>query len=185
MLKVSIIYHSETGNTRKMAELIAEGARQVPDVEVTLMSVDNLDRQALEESQVIFFGSPTYYGTMSWQMKRCMDTLPVKVAGKLGAPFASAAWPGGGGYELAEMALIQGMLIRGMLIYTGGVVSGHPPTHFGAVSRQSPEGFDADRCRKLGENVVRKGKELFDGAATHPGGTGSVHAGGRLCSGDR
>ncbi|NMB46403.1 MAG: flavodoxin family protein [Firmicutes bacterium] len=162
MLKMSIIYHSETGNTEKMATLIKEGALQVPGVEVILMEVAKLDRTALEESKVILFGSPTYYGTMSWQMKKCMDTLPVKVEGKLGAPFASAAWPGGGGYELTEMALIQGMLIRGMLVYSGGVVTGRPPTHFGAVSHRAPEGFDADRCRKLGENLARKGRDLFN-----------------------
>lgn len=161
MLKMSIIYHSETGNTKRMAELIKEGALQVGDVEVSLMAVDQLDRKALDESHVILFGTPTYYGTMSWQMKKCMDTLPVKVEGKLGAPFASAAWPGGGGYELAEMALIQGMLIRGMIVYSGGVVMGRPPTHFGAVSHRAPEGFDAHRCRKLGENLALKGKELF------------------------
>lgn len=163
MVYISIVYHSETGNTKRMAELIKEGAEQVAGVEAALMPVDSLDKDYLEKSQVVLFGSPTYYGTMSWQMKKCMDTFPVKVAGKLGAPFASAAWPGGGGYELAEMSLIQGMLIRGMLIYTGGVVSGRPPTHFGAVSRQRPEGFDADRCRKLGENVARKAIELFGG----------------------
>ena len=161
MLRISIVYHSETGNTEKMAELIKEGALQVAGVEVSLMTVDRLDRKALDESQVILFGTPTYYGTMSWQMKKCMDTLPVRVEGKLGAPFASAAWPGGGGYELAEMALIQGMLIRGMVVYSGGVVVGRPPTHFGAVSHKAPAGFDADRCRKLGENLALKGKELF------------------------
>ena len=161
MLRISIVYHSETGNTEKMAELIKEGALQVAGVEVSLMTVDRLDRKALDESQVILFGTPTYYGTMSWQMKKCMDTLPVRVEGKLGAPFASAAWPGGGGYELAEMALIQGMLIRGMMVYSGGVVVGRPPTHFGAVSHKAPAGFDADRCRKLGENLALKGKELF------------------------
>ena len=84
---MSIIYHSETGNTKRMAELIKEGALQAGGVEVHLMPVETLDRQTLEESRVILFGSPTYYGTMSWQMKRCMDTLPVKVEGKLGAPF--------------------------------------------------------------------------------------------------
>ena len=161
MLRISIVYHSETGNTEKMAELIKEGALQVAGVEVSLMTVDRLDRKALDESQVILFGTPTYYGTVSWQMKKCMDTLPVRVGGKLGAPFASAAWPGGGGYELAEMALIQGMLIRGMVVYSGGVVVGRPPTHFGAVSHKAPAGFDADRCRKLGENLALKGKELF------------------------
>lgn len=159
MLKMAIVYHSETGNTRGMAELIAEGAGEL--VQVILMPVDNLKVEALEEAGVILFGSPTYYGTMSWQMKKCIDTLPVKVEGKLAGVFASAAWPGGGGYELTEINMIQGLLVRGMLIYSGGVVTGAPPTHFGAVSQKHPQGFDAERCRKLGANLARKAVELF------------------------
>jgi NAD(P)H dehydrogenase (quinone) len=161
MVRMVIAYHSETGNTRRMAELIAEGAKGL--AEVTLMSVDDVRGPELEAAQVILFGSPTYYGTMSWQMKRCIDTLPARVEGKLAGVFASAAWLGGGGYELAEINMIQGLLIRGMLIYSGGVVTGMPPTHFGAVARQSPEGFDADRCRKLGKNLAQKAEELFGG----------------------
>ncbi|MDD2485700.1 MAG: flavodoxin family protein [bacterium] len=159
MLKMVIIYHSETGNTRNMAELVAEGAGEL--VQVILMPVEDLNEDALREAAVVAFGSPTYYGTMSWQMKKCIDTLPVGMEGKLAGVFASAAWPGGGGYELTEINMIQGLLVRGMLVYSGGVVTGAPPTHFGAVSRKSPEGFDADRCRKLGLNLAKKGIELF------------------------
>lgn len=160
MNKISVIYHSETGNTKKMAELIYEGAiREGCDVKV--MGVDDLDKDYIKDSKAVLFGSPTYYGTMSWRMKKLMDTFPVKLEGKLGAPFASAAWKGGGGYEFTEFTLIAGMLIRGMIIYTGGVVTGMPPTHFGAVSAASPEGFDADRCIKLGKNIACKVNELW------------------------
>ncbi len=158
---MSIVYHSESGNTEKMAELIREGAIGEGDVEVQLIKVDKVEKNLLEGSDIILFGSPTYYGSMSWKMKKCIDTLPAKVEGKLGGVFASAAWPGGGGFELAEINMIQGMLIRGMLIYSGGVVTGQPPTHFGAVSNREPKGFDATRCRKLGKNMAAKGKELF------------------------
>ncbi|MFW6007280.1 MAG: flavodoxin family protein [Bacillota bacterium] len=160
-MDIAVIYHSETGNTKKMAELVAEGAQKISGINSTIMSVDNLDKAVLESARAVLFGSPTYYGTMSWQMKKCIDTFPVKLKGKLGAVFASAAWPGGGGYELSEINMIQGLLIRGMMIYSGGVVSGNPPTHFGAVSQKEPENFDRERCMKLGENVAEKAKELF------------------------
>jgi NAD(P)H dehydrogenase (quinone) len=160
MNKIAIIYHSETGNTRAMAELIAQGA-QNGNCEARTIPVDELDNAFVKEARAVLFGSPTYYGTVSWQMKRLMDTIPVNLTGKLGAPFASAAWRGGGGYEFAEFTLIAGMLIRGMMIYTGGVTTGGPPTHFGAVSAAAPEGFDADRCRKLGLNVAAKVNELW------------------------
>lgn len=160
MKKVAILYHSETGNTKRMAELIAQGVTK-GGCESKLMSVEELDWDYVKDAQAVLFGSPTYYGTTSWQMKKVMDTVPVELAGKLGAPFSSAAWQGGGGYEFTEFTLIAGMLIRGMLIYTGGVVSGMPPTHFGAVSAGSPQGFDAERCQKLGLNIARKVKDLW------------------------
>lgn len=160
MHKIAVLYHSESGNTKAMAELIAKGARKT-GCDAKTMEVNDLDLSYIEESMAVLFGSPTYYGTTSWQMKKLMDTISVKLEGKLGAPFSSAAWQGGGGYELTEMALIAGMLIRGMLIYSGGVSTGHPPTHFGAVSAGSPKGFDAERCIKLGVNIALKVKELW------------------------
>ena len=91
MNKVSIIYHSETGNTRKMAELVAEGVRKT-GCEAMIMAVDGLNVEYIEQSRAVLFGSPTYYGTTSWQMKKLMDTISVNLEGKLGAPFASANW---------------------------------------------------------------------------------------------
>ena len=159
MNKVSIIYHSETGNTRKMAELVAKGVKK-GGCEAMTMSVDAPNTEYIEQSRAVLFGSPTYYGSTSWQMKKLMDTLSVSLAGKLGAPFASANWKGGGGYEFTEFTLIAGMLIRGMIVYTGGT-TGPVPTHFGAVSAKAPEGFDAERCEQLGVNVAKKVQELW------------------------
>ncbi len=159
MNRVSIIYHSETGNTSKMAELVAEGVKKA-GCEAMTMSVDALNTEYIQQSRAVLFGSPTYYGTTSWQMKKLMDTISVNLEGKLGAPFASANWKGGGGYEFTEFTLIAGMLIRGMIIYTGGVTN-PVPTHFGAVSAKAPEGFDAERCEQLGLNVARKVQELW------------------------
>ena len=159
MDKISILYHSETGNTKKMAELLAVGVKKT-GCEAKIMSIDTLDTGFIEQSKAVLFGSPTYYGTMSWQMKKLVDTLPIDLSGKLGAPFSSANWKGGGGYELTELTLIAGMLIRGMIVYTGGVTA-PVPTHFGAVSAKAPEGFDAERCEQLGVNVAKKVQELW------------------------
>jgi NAD(P)H dehydrogenase (quinone) len=160
-VKIAIVYHSESGNTRKMAELVAEGCHKVEDVETALMPVDELDTDFLEAAKAVIFGSPTYEGTCSWQMKQLLDTIPVSLAGKLGGVFASQNWPGGGGADLAEITMIAGMLVRGMLIYSGGITRGAPYLHFGAVSTKAPEGLYAERCVKLGESIAAKGVELF------------------------
>ena len=161
-MKVSIIYHSETGNTQKMAELIREGCLKLPGVEAKCMTIDNVDDSYVLESQALIFGSPTYEGTCSWQMKKYLDTEPKGLSGKLGAVFASQNWPGGGGASFAEMTIIAALLVHGMVVYSGGISVGTPYLHFGAVSRKAPEeNLYRDRCIKLGENITTKALELF------------------------
>ena len=85
--------------------------------------------------------------------------------GKLCGVFASQNWPGGGGASFTEMTMITGMLVRGMLIYSGGISEGKPYLHFGAVSSRAPdEDLYRERCLKLGENIARKAVELFGDA---------------------
>ena len=161
-MKIAIVYHSETGNVRKMAELVREGCLKVAGVEAQCMSVDEVDGGYVEEAGAVILGSPTYWGSCSWQIKRFLDTQATGLGGKLGGVFVSQDWPGGGGASLAEMTMIAGMLVHGMVIYSGGIPEGQPFLHFGAVSRKAPEEeLYRERCVKLGENIAKKARELF------------------------
>lgn len=160
-MKVAIVYHSETGNTEKMAQLVKQGCEKVAGVEARCFPVDAVDAGWLTESRALILGAPTYEGRASWQALRWLDENPGDLAGKLGGVFASQNWPGGGGADLAELTLIAGMLVHGMLVYSGGIAEGAPFLHFGAVSTRAPEGLYAERCAKLGLNIARKAKELF------------------------
>ena len=161
-MDISIIYHSETGNTQKMAHLVEEGCLKVKGIEAKCMSIDNIDEVYVVESAAVIFGSPTYEGTCSWQIKKFLDTGPKGLAGKLGGVFVSQNWPGGGGASFAEMTIIAAMLVHGMIVYSGGISVGTPYLHFGAVSRKAPEeDLYRDRCIKLGENIASKARELF------------------------
>ena len=115
-MKIAVIYHSVSGNTKKQAELVAEGVRSVPGIEVKTISIDNPDNTWIEESSAVIFGSPTYEGSCSWQMKKFFDTPKVNFDGKLAGFFASQNWPGGGGADFAEMTMIAAALVLGMLV---------------------------------------------------------------------
>ena len=161
-MHISIIYHSETGNTKAMAELVRQGCLVVPDVDARCMPIDRVDEDFVAASDAVLFGCPTYEGSCSWQMKRYLDTGPKGLGGKLGAVFASQNWPGGGGASFAEMTLIAALLVHGMLVYAGGIAVGVPYLHFGAVSHRAPDDeFYRSRCLKLGENVAKKAVQLF------------------------
>jgi NAD(P)H dehydrogenase (quinone) len=162
MIKIAILYHSETGNTQQMAELVREGCMRAGGVEARCMPITDVDEAYVEAARAVILGSPTYEGSCTWQIKRYLDTAARGLAGKLGGVFVSQNWPGGGGGSFAEMTMIAGMLVRGMLIYSGGITEGQPYLHFGAVSRRAPEeDLYRERCLKLGENIARKAVELF------------------------
>ncbi|MEA2062412.1 MAG: flavodoxin domain-containing protein [Gemmatimonadota bacterium] len=163
MIKIAIIYHSETGNTERMARMVEEGCSSVPDAEARLMSLESVDEEFLGEAEAVILGCPNYEGSCSWQMKKFLD-IPHPaglLAGRLGGVFVTQNWPGGGGGSFAEMTMIAGMLVRGMLIYAGGIAEGHPPVHFGAVACKTPQGIDRERAVKLGRNIAAKAAELW------------------------
>lgn len=162
MVRIAIVYHSVSGNTRKQAELVAEGVRSISGAEVKVMPIEQPDNEWIEGSAAVIFGSPTYEGACSWQMKRYLDEPGVNFAGKMAGFFATQNWPGGGGADLAEITMIAAALVMGMLVYSGGVAQGYPPIHFGAVSQKEPTtDLDRERAVKLGKNIASMTVKLF------------------------
>lgn len=125
-----------------------------------MMSIEDCDAAFMEESDAVIFGSPTYLGSFSWQMKAFLDKgLKVKLAGKLGAVFATENFIGGGA-DFALLTLIGHLLVKGMLVYSSGVSEGHPYTHFGAVCIKDGDESQKERARLFGERIVKKASEI-------------------------
>lgn len=160
-MKISVIYHSESKNTQKVAELIADGARITDEVEVKCMPIGDVDSDFLNASKAVFFGSPVYCGSYSWQMKKWLDTNKNKIAGKLGAVFATENHIGGGA-DLAELSLIGSLLVYGMVIYSAGASEGDPYTHFGAVCIREGDEKQKERARIFGSRIAKKAVALFE-----------------------
>ena len=89
-MKIAVVYHSASGNTKKQAELVAEGAQSVPGIEVKTISIDNPDISWINESRAVIFGSPTYHRDMAEPMKTFLflakkANLESKLAGAFGS----------------------------------------------------------------------------------------------------
>ena len=160
-MKIAIVYYSKTGNTKKVADLIAEGATKIDKVEVKCMSIEDVDNEFLMEAKTVIFGTPTYAGTFSWQIKQWLDTAKTKLGGKLGAVFATAQFVGGGA-EVAELAMIAELLVKGMLVYSSGAAEGQPFIHYGPVCIQDGDEGQKERARIFGERISKKAVELFN-----------------------
>jgi NAD(P)H dehydrogenase (quinone) len=159
-MNISVIYHSVSGNTQHIAELIAEGARLGGSVVVRSMNIDEVDEAFVTESKAVIIGCPTHRGTLSWQMKKWIGTTKLKLAGKIGGVFATEGYIGGGA-DFAEMELIAQLLVLGLLVYSGGTSGGQPYTHYGAVAIKDGDDAQKERARLFGERVAKKALELF------------------------
>ena len=73
MQKILVLYDSKSGNTAKMAHLVAEGAASIVDVEVRLRHVDEASAADVVWCDGLAVGSPTNMGLISWKMKRFWD----------------------------------------------------------------------------------------------------------------
>ncbi|MCX7661191.1 MAG: flavodoxin domain-containing protein, partial [Candidatus Omnitrophica bacterium] len=91
MAKVLVAYYSSTGNTAKMARFVAEGLEK-ENLEVAVKKLEDIKPKELLEYQGIIIGSPTYYGTMAYQVKKLLDEsveFHGSLEGKVGAAFSS------------------------------------------------------------------------------------------------
>ncbi len=86
---ISIVYYSGSGHTAEMAHAVAKGAASAGDVTVIEHEIAEADIQqgrwmnettlaALDESDAIIFGSPTYMGGISAQLKSFMDATSTR-----------------------------------------------------------------------------------------------------------
>ncbi|HOL67677.1 MAG TPA: flavodoxin domain-containing protein [bacterium] len=154
--KILIVYFSATGNTEKMARLIAEGAGQ-EGVTVECKKVEHTRIEELLDCDGVIIGSPTYYGAMAFQIKKFLDDsvrYHGRLEGKVGAAFTSSANIGGGN-ETTITGILQALLIHGM------VVQGDPEGgHYGAVSIGRPDSRVEKECRRLGKRVAQLVRRL-------------------------
>ncbi len=143
-MKVKIIFYSMYGHIYRMAEAVAEGARDVDGTAVELLQVlELIPDEVLEESgakkahaafahipvakvgdladaDAIIFGTPTRYGNMCAQMRNFLDQTgglwaQNALVGKVGSVFTSSATQHGG-QETTITSFHTTLLHLGMVI---------------------------------------------------------------------
>jgi len=141
MPKVLVVFHSDTGNTRRAAELVAEGAGGTEGVDVELVEAMDVDLEAVVDAAGVAIGSPDYYSYMAGQVKVFYDRVfhvRDRMKGKPGAVFITH---GGGGKAMESMLKLSGSV---NLELVGE----------GLSIKNSPSGDDEAACRDLGRKLA-------------------------------
>lgn len=141
-MKVTIVYWSGTGNTERMAEAIAEGARAA-GAETELLPVSGADA-SVTESDVLLFGCPAMgcETLEEGEFEPFFSAIEGALAGKKVGLFGSYDW-GDGKWMRTWYARTQAdgaeMLAEGLIV------------------NNAPGGEDLEKCRALGALAAKAG----------------------------
>jgi flavodoxin len=87
-VKVAVLYESKYGNTKRVAETIAEEAQQVGGMEATVAELKRVEIHDLVNYDMILLGGPTHFGGPTRRVRKFIDALgKANVNGKSVAVF--------------------------------------------------------------------------------------------------
>ncbi|MBW1980713.1 MAG: NAD(P)H-dependent oxidoreductase [Deltaproteobacteria bacterium] len=158
-MQILVLYYSGSGNTRKLAEAIAEGVASVDGVQPLLRSTEEVSEDDFVGSAGVIAGSPVYFGVMAAELKKIFDDfvgVRKKMENKVGAAFATGG-DASGGKETTMLSIIQAMLIYGMII-VGDPMSA--TGHYGVACLGAPDASARQNGEKLGARVAALAKQL-------------------------
>lgn len=135
-VNISVIYYSYTGNTAQLAEIVAEGVKEIEKTSVSIFQIAEIpgdkvgDKKAILTHPVatlenfinsdgVAFGTPTHFGSFSYQWKSFMDQMtPAWLSSKLVNKPVSLFCSAGamhGGEELTLISMMIPLFNLGMI----------------------------------------------------------------------
>lgn len=161
---VLVVYHSQTGNTRRLAEAVAEGARTVTGASVELLAVGEASAEKVLAADAIVVGSPVHNANVAPAVQEFINGWPFRGAplrNRLGAAFVTA---GGisAGEEATQLSILRSMLTFGMIVVGG------PDWRqaFGASAVVAEKPFGQKAAGELAPAFLEKGRNLGKRVAT-------------------
>lgn len=146
MTRILIVYHSQTGNTEKMARAVAQGAAGMEDTEVILKKAVDASPEDLIGCDGLAIGTPENFGYMSGAVKDFFDRTFYPAEGKVFRKpyvvFISAGNDGTGALNSIERVALG---YRFKKVYDPVIARGSE----GGVTDEI-----LARCRELGETIA-------------------------------
>lgn len=126
MTKVLIVYASTFGNTRRMAEAVAEGAHSIKLTEVILKEAPEVTLDDVRAVHAVVIGSPIRHRNADSRIQQFIENvceqlwLTDEMVGKVGSVFSVGGGYGncGAGCELAQLGLMGALAAGGMILVT-------------------------------------------------------------------
>jgi len=82
VVTILVVYHSQTGRTKKMAEAVARGVDSIENASATLKEATETTLDDLFVCDGLALGSPEYFGYMSGALKDLFDRTYYQARGR-------------------------------------------------------------------------------------------------------
>ncbi len=152
-MKVTLIYFSQTGNTRKVTEAMAEVFREQGHFTRTV-SLKKADPQEVNTSDLLGVGSPCFSSQAPTPVKEYLSSLP-RLAGQRAFVFATCGGaPGRVLYDLTSRLQHKGAEVIGGFLTRGEVH--HPAPCLTGRFRNRPNGVDLLSARLFAVEVSKQ-----------------------------
>ena len=145
MCTILVLYHSQTGNTKRMAESVAQGIGSIEGCRAVLKKAGQAGLDDLSACDGVAFGSPENFGYMSGMMKDFFDRTYEQARGhkevfkKPYVVFISAGNDGTGALASIERILLGFQLKK---------------VFEPVIARDGVSEEDLARCLELGQTIA-------------------------------
>jgi NAD(P)H dehydrogenase (quinone) len=168
-VRILVAFHSDTGNTEKMAQAVSKGASSVSGVDVTLRRTADVKDDDIPGYDGIVLGTPVHWSNPSVEARRFLDRVGAalwKAKTNGDGRTAGAFCTGGGvamGKDLARISILSAFLTMRFMIIGGVDAAG-----FGTLGPQATTGAgspgvtekDLDEARLFGQRFARMTKQV-------------------------
>jgi len=151
MKRLLIVWHSRTGAARAMAWAAARGAAGEPEVEVRILTADEVRADDLLAADGYLFSCPENLASMSGAMKDFFDRTYYALLEKLnGRPYAALIAAGSDGTGAARQLARIATGWRLKTIAEPLIVGTHAQTPEAILAEKTLDEADLARCAELG-----------------------------------
>jgi NAD(P)H dehydrogenase (quinone) len=168
-VRILISYHSETGNTEKIAQAISKGAASVSGVDITLRKTSEVKDEDIPRYDGIVLGTPVQWSNLSAEAKRFLDRVGNalwKVKANGDGRTAGAFCTGGGvsmGKDVARLSILSAFLTMRFTVIGGVDDQGFGTLGPEATTGPSDPGVsdqEQEQGRRFGERFARMTRQI-------------------------
>jgi NAD(P)H dehydrogenase (quinone) len=167
--RVLIAFHSETGNTEKLARAVHAGAASVGGVAAVLRKAADVSDDEILSADGLIVGTPVQWANLTGETKRLLDRVGAVLwrAKKTGDGRTGGAFCTGGGVAMGKDTA-RWSILSALLTMRFVVVGGVDAAGFGTLGAEATTGPDdpgisakeEKEARQFGERFARTTKQM-------------------------